>query len=214
MTSNHNRSSGVNVDCFFCNLPEERILARADHFVVSLCLGPLVEGHVIIVPSDHCFGLAEVSSLELLELTRIRRTLKIFLEQEYDLCLFFEHGFHERAGEGMYHSHAHMHVVPAGVDISDIVEERNYPFTETDYSANMEVQGEYLFYEGPHTDPRFYWLTLEPEPQFVRRMIATAIGMPLEQANWKGNPRYATMRAARERLKGCMNKFMDEGGER
>jgi diadenosine tetraphosphate (Ap4A) HIT family hydrolase len=169
-------------------------------FFISLCLGPLVEGHVIVSPKEHIPGLIDFRQDTLIEFKKVKDALRTVLIQNYGACSFFEHGHHERESHEKYHSHAHFHAVPTNVDITDFLDEQNYPTFNAGYTTGLEIQGEYLFYEAPTGSHRFYHLNLKPEKQFVRKMIATKLGISPNQADWKLFPKYDIMQKTRRKL--------------
>src|SRR6185369_4285162 len=97
--------------CFFCNLSSDRIISQTEFFTLSLCLGPLVAGHIIAILNFHAGSFANISANELNAFRTLRDEIKELYSARFGTCLFFEHGNHA-TNEYSTHSPAHLHIIP------------------------------------------------------------------------------------------------------
>lgn len=102
--------------CRYCHQPDRddqnRVLWRTQHSIVIFNRWPYTSGHVMVCPVAHKQDLHDLEEMELNELIRLTRDVKIVL-QEVVRCQGFNAGmnFGRCAGAGLP-GHLHMHVVP------------------------------------------------------------------------------------------------------
>ena len=85
------------------------ILRQTENFVLVPALGPLVEGHLMIVSKEHYPNLASMDEGLIEECLSFISILSKFYSQE---VLFSEHGsYHDQTG-GSCIEHTHIHVFP------------------------------------------------------------------------------------------------------
>ena len=186
--------------CALCNFPKDRLLGETTSYIVGVCVGPLVEGHVMVFPKKHGTGLIDLARDKLETLEEIKTALRVILSRDYGKVLFYEHGHHGDDSREMYHGHAHLHAVPTGVDISHLLDEEGWTPLYATYPQMLSIQGEYLFYEGPKETSRFYCIEKQLRTQLVRNITAHAIRMPIKQADWRHYPRYDLVERTKEKL--------------
>jgi ATP adenylyltransferase len=93
------------IDCSIFNT----ILYETEHFLITPCIGPLVEGQVMIVSKSHYSSLASMNEIAISECVDIFK--KIFSLFKTDILLS-EHGSFYQLKGGACIEHTHIHVVP------------------------------------------------------------------------------------------------------
>lgn len=181
--------SAVVEDCLFCIIqsvsPEtlpwhDRPLARIPGVgAVIAGLGAFVPGYVLVFPEQHVESARRIrqeTSVAFRDL--IQRTVKA-VQSAFGPPTLFEHGSCPR--EGVRRSacldHAHIHILPGSYDLKPHVTSRS---GSQDRSVNERTLNEagYLFLHEPMMRPVY---GRDPGmPQFFRRQIATALGIPDE----------------------------------
>ena len=194
---------GFDTDCSFCNeimrYPENnmflkyfqehinnglknRVVYETKNFCVMPTLGPLTEGHLLILPKRHCFSYACISRLEYKEFEHIKLVVKKLLTNVYCHPIFFEHGSMSKTLKGgNTYDHAHMHAIPLNINI-DINEElsrldfapRKISFTE-ELAKQRERRIPYLFFEDQNAR-KTVCDALTVESQFIRKLLAKRTG--------------------------------------
>jgi diadenosine tetraphosphate (Ap4A) HIT family hydrolase len=196
---------------------QERVLCKTPNFFVLPTLGSLgIEGYVLIVPNAHVLGFAMLPSEHLSELNELKEDVKKLLLSEYgESPLIFEHG--PRVGptpSGQSIDHAHLHVVPARVDITDdwavdLTHRLGNPgdFYRMDRVKDLERAREmcnrgtsYLYVENPRGFQLLSEQNFPRPPQYFRKMVADKIGIPTW--DWKKHPDYETLDRTLKTLQG------------
>jgi diadenosine tetraphosphate (Ap4A) HIT family hydrolase len=175
-----------------------------------------IEGYVLIVPNAHVLGFAMLPSRLLSELNELKEDVKRLLLLEYgESPLIFEHG--PRVGptpSGQSIDHAHLHVVPARVDITDdwamdLTHRLGNlgDFYRMDRVKDLERAREmcnrgtsYLYVENPEGAQLLSEQNFPRPPQYFRKMVADKLGIPTW--DWKEHPDYKTLNRTLEKLQG------------
>jgi diadenosine tetraphosphate (Ap4A) HIT family hydrolase len=188
------------VNCPFCrelqggSLPEfcdaridSRILHETERFVVIPDISPLVPGHVMIVPKAHilCYGAVEAAAQE--EFLGIVNAARTIIREHYGPSVILEHGTCSVDDVADHVSHAHLHIVPAAIDIRDSL--LNFNTTTiaslsdlSDWAARDEA---YIYFESCAGE-RIVADRLSGLPRlFFRRKIAPQIGLPDPLWDWR-----------------------------
>jgi len=145
-------------------------------------LGPLVEGHLLILPKKHYFSYACISRLEYKEFNYVKMVVKNLLTNVYYRPIFFEHGSMSKTLKGgSAYDHAHMHVIPLSIGIDINKELSHLGFAPRKISFMEELTGQkercmpYLFFEDQNAE-KTICDALAVESQFIRKLLATRIG--------------------------------------
>lgn len=170
--------------CPFCDRGalEERLILESANFAVIPTKGQILEGYTLIVPKRHTICFGDFSEAEMDEASLLMERVRTATTSVYARPpIFFEHGV-----VGQTVKHAHMHAVPAAVDLLPIITD-DFPNYEkvTSLSALQTVfqrEGPYLFYENAGGE-RFVFHVFK-WPQYLRLMLADAVGHP-ERGNWR-----------------------------
>lgn len=179
-------------NCIFCNELRRgylklgkknwgcRVLHSTDNFVVLPALRQIVEGYVIIVPREHVLsigaGIGETRAIHL-ELGALMGRVGLVLTSCYRTPIFFEHVAVNKYFRGNCVDHAHMHVVPADIDLHP---ELSAAFEGTligglDALAQCPKNRSYIFFQDASGVRHVYNIKGSEEGQLLRRMVASKI---------------------------------------
>jgi diadenosine tetraphosphate (Ap4A) HIT family hydrolase len=200
-SSANDQSDDLHGECFFCHLPADFILGQKDGFLVTLCSGPLVEGHVLLTSIEHIPGLIDLPAEQLRKLVEAKRHVRSILEEAYGSCLFIEHGHHGHLRDEEHCSHAHMHILPIDVNLSKSLSERMYKEELADYEQSTYIPGEYMHVEDAKRASYFYRLEQAPERRFTRKIILQELNESERWANWEEFSRKEVIEATRLKLR-------------
>lgn len=174
----------MSTQCPFCDRSalRERLILGSANFSVIPTKGQVLEGYTLIVPKRHTICFGDFSETEMDEAAMLMERVRTATTNVYGRPpIFFEHGI-----VGQTVKHAHMHAVPAAVDLLPIITD-DFPDYEkvTTLAALQAVfqrEGPYLFYQNAGGEKFvfhiFKW------PQYLRLMLADAVGHP-ERGNWR-----------------------------
>jgi diadenosine tetraphosphate (Ap4A) HIT family hydrolase len=204
------------VNCPFCRelqggrLPdfvdadiESRILHETGRFVVIPDISPLVPGHVMIVPKAHilCFGAVEAAAQD--EFSCIVNATRAILSEHYGPSVILEHGTSSLDPVADHVTHAHLHIVPAAIDIRDSLS--NFNTTRitsisdlSDWAARDE---EYIYFESRGGERMVADRIVGIKRLFFRREIARQIGIPDPLWDWRQHILTDNLRSTVETLR-------------
>ncbi len=194
----------------FCDADiDSRVLHQTNRFVVMVDISPLVPGHVMIVPKAHilCYGAVEPGAQD--EFLCIVTATRSILNEHYGPSVILEHGTSSLEPVADHVTHAHLHIVPAAVDIRDALLKFNTTTIASlsDLSHWAARDAEYIYFESSLGERMVADRIVGIKRLFFRREIAKQIGLPdplwdwrrhilsdnlrstvetLRQANWKG----------------------------
>lgn len=203
-------------NCLFCQIPEDRVIYRLRDFLLCVGLGPIIPGHILIIPNKHIKSFTNLSVDQNNAFNSIRSKIKMTFEKHFGSCLMFEHGNHYN--NGGLHSHAHLHVIPIVLqnDIRYFIQAYNPVETSGGYGSEESeqfVDQEYLFLDGVNNGieipPRFYTFQGWPQKYFVRYLVLKASQRNLRELDWEKYPKIKTMKKTIEITKSIMS---DKGG--
>jgi diadenosine tetraphosphate (Ap4A) HIT family hydrolase len=190
--------------CRFCELPDrDRVLRIDDNFSIVLSLGPLVQGHFMLVARSHFQSSAELPAKITPTAGRVIKRLSDSALHEFGELTIFEHG---RAGacvppgHGQDHCyHAHVHFVPTNVALTERVQ-KDFALTRFDnWDAFQREHAQnplpYLAIWGGDN----VYVAFDPAPlphHYLRSKVAEALGEPLF-GDWAAFPRDDVIEAAK-----------------
>jgi len=138
---------GKPVGCPFCSpsVLAGQLIATMGRFMIVADLHPLVEGHLLLIPSEHfsCYG--ELPEDCWTELDQAKLAVLDFLTSAYAAPAFFEHGV---AGQTV--AHAHLHAVPGLPTLLPVIgpgRESRRVSSQDAVRAWFCERGPYLYYE-------------------------------------------------------------------
>jgi len=179
------------MSCLFCDivegtaasvLPENRILATSESFVVKPGLGPIAPGYVLVCSRRHVASMSLLNDAELRELDVVVRVMSFRLVAMYgERIVRFEHGTCSDTHAGSCIDHAHLHLMPVpvaiGIDLA-LDEPHRRVRSFGGLQARIGNGGSYLAFADNADDYRVYEVSHSLPSQFVRRKVASALGDP------------------------------------
>lgn len=171
---------------------ESRFIRESANFVTFPTLGPLVPGHLLIVPKRHFLSMGHLppnlsSELEdFVELT-LRKLSAVYRQD----TILFEHGplsISEKGGCCV--DHAHIHAIPAPVNIRPHAQELYEEHTITglvELGTIVKAGSPYLFFQNTAGE-RFVYKAPLVVSQFLRMVVARELGHP-NIWDWRSQPR-------------------------
>jgi ATP adenylyltransferase len=164
--------------CPFLSPPRNRFLFESDDFLVFPSLGSFVEGYLLVCPRSHKPSLAGLDGPSILRLGELLDHTKRIVEAAYGSVIMFEHGMAscERRAGGCI-DHAHLHIVPADIDLTTILSQRFPSRQLSDLSDLLRWEERpYLLFQ--KDDRRLVCDVPDNLPsQFIRRHIASALDL-------------------------------------
>lgn len=99
------------VNCIFCNIPHERIVAESD-----LCFAirdgyPVSEGHTLIIPKRHVADYFDLTINEVMAMQAMMREIKEHLDEDLKPD-GYNVGVNVNTAAGQTVFHVHMHLIP------------------------------------------------------------------------------------------------------
>ncbi len=176
-------------DCIFCDpsklLP--RTITQFSEVSVVATLGQITEGgYLLLIPTTHTSCLGALDKVQIKSFDRIVKKSIELLKMEYPgPVTIFEHGI-----VGQTIKHAHLHLLPAGLDLTEKIVS-DFPTSKIEIVDNLtELQALYQIRQEPYLLwSTFYdkylvcWNPSAPA-QYLRTITAELLGVP-ERANWK-----------------------------
>lgn len=176
-------------DCVFCDKSkfEERLIGETKDFWIIATLGQITDGgYVLLVPKRHveCIGAMEQKEIDIFGNLCVQ-TFEVNLK-EYGIApgIVLEHGI-----VGQTIKHAHLHIIPEIVMITDRVLQ-DFPSCEISGIDSLNALRD--IYIDKH-QPYLLWKDLwgmkvcwnpPAPPQYLRMVVAEALGRP-ERGNWR-----------------------------
>jgi len=182
-------------------------------FRVVPTLGQLVEGHLLIVPTEHSCALADLPDDQIQELENLSQDLRGVLRSTYGQCVFFEHGIRTLGSGGCGIDHAHLHAVPLAAEgVLPVLKDR---FGGCGLQSLKEIRravpqdSSYLFFED--SSQRRHAFAVEHLPsQYLRKLIAQEIGKA--DWDWRQCGYEPELISTIERLSPTLAHLSDDGG--
>jgi diadenosine tetraphosphate (Ap4A) HIT family hydrolase len=166
---------------------DSRILHETNRFVVMADISPLVPGHVIIVPKAHilCFGAVEDSDRD--EFSGLVNATRTILREHYGPSVILEHGTSSLEPVADHVTHAHLHIVPAVIDIRDSLVNFNTTTIASlaDLSQWAARDEAYIYFESYAGDRVVADQIVDIKRLFIRSEIARRIGLPDPLWDWR-----------------------------
>jgi diadenosine tetraphosphate (Ap4A) HIT family hydrolase len=184
------------------NDPTNRLLFRSADFVVFPTLGQIVEGYLLLVPTEHHTSLADLPVSLFQTFARLSESVTAALAAEYGPCLLFEHGTRSVDAGGCGISHAHLHAVPFPTNL-DPIDSLRKQFSGKQLRDLGEIAQcskglpGYLFYQDSLSRAFLFDVGNLPS-QYMRRIMAEALG--LENWDWRAVGREERLVATLNRL--------------
>jgi len=188
----------------FCDAEiDSRILHETDQFVVLSDISPLVPGHVMIVPKAHilCYGAVEAAAQG--EFSGIVNATRKILREHYGPSVVLEHGTSSLEPVADHVTHAHLHIVPADIDIRDsLVNFNTTPIASLSDLSRWAVRDEaYIYFESCAGERIVADQIVDIPRLFIRREVAKRVGVPDPLWDWRRHILSDNFRSTVERLR-------------
>ena len=204
------------VNCPFCReiqsgkLPDfvdadidSRILHETNRFVVMADISPLVPGHVMIVPKAHilCYGAVEANARD--EFSGIVNATRTILKEHYGPSVVLEHGTSSLEPVADHVTHAHLHIVPAAIDIRDSLVNFNTTTIASlsDLSKWAARDEAYVYFESCAGERVVADRIVDIPRLFIRREVAKRVGVPDPLWDWRRHLLSDNLRSTVETLR-------------
>ena len=206
-------------DCKFCYPPEPwRIIWSTRDFNIQMSLGPLAEGHALIISKAHFSCCAELPAPLAAEFDYLTSMVKAAQVNLYGESLMFEHGRSGSCvppGHGDDHCyHAHLHLAPLTVNLADSI---SSDFPAATLHGWAAVRERYMNSGQPYvlaaSDGGIVYAETPDKirSRYLRRIAAAELGEP-EFEDWVAFPRYAVIRASLDKMTVELKRIMKEAG--
>lgn len=179
-----------NANAPFAKQEYDTILIQTQEFVVVPALGPLVEGHVLIITKSHFYSMGELSKPMFDEFIALKDKVRQVLVRTYGSATAFEHGSTRILEAGTSVNHAHCHLLPLGFNLVGEVSNHHNGENVSDQSvlASKATKGiPYLYVENNRREARIFDAPVGLPSQYLRRLVATKLGIP-SQWDWRSHP--------------------------
>lgn len=205
---------------------ESRIIWRNREFALMPSLGPLVEGHLLLIPTHHALSFANLSPEALAKARSLIAEVERFFTSHCPDVVVFEHGAviltdsdHERRVKramcGACTDHAHIHIVPAisARSVISRMEELSIHMQKVELDdldrlrEVVNVQLPYIVVGGSQMDRWMVFLLEYVPTQFMRRTVASIVG--LTEWEWREFPRIDLVQAAVRRMGPRLNDWLE-----
>lgn len=177
-------------NCRFCFPPDkERILKKTKNFYIMLSLGPIVEGHMLIITKSHIPLFQSLSEHLVIEFLAIKRVVRKIFNEKYGGCIFFEHNLSSTSitkRDTPHDYHAHLHCVPTDADILQDIKEFLIPTQVANWDSLRDYArrfSESIYYEDNNGNMYIFPVNKHLRKQFLRYLLAKKLGVP-ERADW------------------------------
>jgi len=181
-----------------------------------MALGPLAEGHALIISKAHFSCCAELPPALTGEFEYLISMLKAAQTSLYGESLMFEHGRSGSCvppGHGDDHCyHAHLHLAPLTVDLAGSI---SGEFPTATFDGWAKIRERYMDSGRPYLlAASGGGITYAETPdkirsRYLRRIAAAALGEP-ELEDWVAFPNYRIIRASLEKMTLELKQVMEE----
>jgi diadenosine tetraphosphate (Ap4A) HIT family hydrolase len=180
--------------------PPSRVLLESENWVVVPTLGPLVPGHIMLVPRGHFYSALACPDLLLRECDAMIDRCVTRLRDLYDQpVVMFEHGAEpgtqKKCGACIEHAHLHLLPGPSSFVRSVTSEERNWVSARTLWGLRAELGASAYLLAGELAPGRAMFArrpNLEVPSQFLRRAFASEVGNDMTW-DWRKFPQAETL---------------------
>lgn len=196
--SNYGRLTGQTKDA--------RVLWQNNEFALIPSIGPLVEDHLLLIPTYHAFSFADLSEYVLSRADHLIMSLANYFLKQGCQIVVFEHGAKildgsdyekrlKRAICGACTDHAHFHLLPtiSSHHVISEMESRGLHLKKSgllnlnEFPQKVDRETAYIIIRGSNMEAWGLYLFEEIPSQFMREIVASIIG--LKGWDWSEFPR-------------------------
>jgi diadenosine tetraphosphate (Ap4A) HIT family hydrolase len=179
----------------------KRVLMETRNFGLIPSVGPLAIGHMLLCPKVHCCSFRDINAALDSEFLKLKTRIRSLLAQTFGKPVHcFEHGMRSDGSRILCTvDHAHLHFVPASLDMRKALRYEQPPWIEFDGSLRalreLVRTDEYLVYESP-----FGRCAVAPArneefgSQYIRKAFSRQLGESLTW-NWREFPKIEDINA-------------------
>ena len=109
---NQNHSQQKKMDCLFCNIEDERIIAENDLAYAIRDGFPVTQFHTLIIPKRHAINYFDMKKEEVLACDKLIRQVKEDIEAIDPSVDGFNIGINSGESSGQTIFHCHIHLIP------------------------------------------------------------------------------------------------------
>jgi diadenosine tetraphosphate (Ap4A) HIT family hydrolase len=127
------------MDCEFCEIEKiekELVIGKTDKSIAFMCIEPLREGHLLVIPKRHVKELEELTKNELYDLIQLVIKVDKMLQKTYNVTSSFTY---MKQGTAKSKEHLHMHVIPGFVPIREALAKYGYSAKSHDRKTIEEL---------------------------------------------------------------------------
>lgn len=166
--------------CPFCD-PSKILspLYTNAHCQIIPDISPLLPGHVLVVPFDHIEGMARCGEAVF---ASVLDAVEVALSKYGYCATIFEHGALCDDNAGSSISHAHIHIVPGAIDLTEIIESsvplESISLHYRQLNADFLKDKAYLFVQSElFSNGACYPVQVLPR-QYLRALLLRKLGRP------------------------------------
>lgn len=165
------------------------IIWMNESFTLIPSIGPLNEGHILIVPNNHISSFHYLNVQQISELEILKNAIRNYNFEKFNQDTeFFEHGtgtINNYCGSCV--AHAHLHALPVPSSINKYLTELKLWKIDKDYIYdNQNVENGYLSVED--VDGQLWYNNKDLYPSQVLRKYYYKYIFSKEKWNWRTNP--------------------------
>ncbi len=166
--------------CPFCEKAKlSEPLYSNEHCQIIPDISPLLPGHVLIIPYEHIEGIARCSEAVF---ASVLEAVDVALSKYGYCATIFEHGALHDENAGSSISHAHIHVVPGEIDLTELIEDslslKPVPFHYRQLNAAFLKDKAYLFIQSNLSSMGACYYVQTLPRQYLRGLILRKLGQP------------------------------------
>lgn len=183
-----------------------RVLTETHNFALIPSIGPVAIGHVLLCPKLHCCSFRDVDKQFDVEFLKLKMKIRSLLAQAFGKPVHcFEHGMRTDGSRILCTvDHAHLHFVPADVDMRDALRYQQTPWVQFNGSLEglraLTGTDEYLLYESPSGQCAVAPArNAEFGSQYIRKAFSTQLG-DSSTWNWREFPKVSEICATWEQI--------------
>jgi len=185
------------------------ILYETQTFALIADIGPIAEGHCLLIHKQHIPSFACMSLREFDELDQVKAELNRVISTAYGHPIAFEHGaatFSKNAGCCI--DHAHLHLVPTTKDFFSLIEKdfQFHPLSKYSETRELAYKHGYLYYENQKGEMFLAEANTAPS-QYFRRKLSHALGA-ITPWNWRDHIRFAEALGTKEKIRRAREKYL------
>ena len=99
------------MSCFFCSIPEEKIIKKYEHWIIIRDGFPITKDHTLIIPKKHIAKCEQLNVFQWTELFYVINDVVSQLKKDIGM-IDFNVGINDGPLAGQTIKHLHVHIIP------------------------------------------------------------------------------------------------------